>query len=72
LNAPHARRPYAAVPQLAAAMGRLIRTGGDNLSIFIDAEEQNRLEMSLSVLEATVRAHRPKNIGIAVQAYSRR
>jgi proline dehydrogenase len=53
-------------------MGRLIRTGGDNLSIFIDAEEQNRLEMSLSVLEATVRAHRPKNIGIAVQAYSRR
>ena len=64
-------RHYAAVPQLTAAMGELIHAGGaaaagagagrggddarEGLSIFVDAEEQRRLEMTLSVLEATVR-----------------
>ena len=73
-----------AVPQLTAAMGELIAAaaagggggggglGGRDVSIFIDAEEQNRLELTLSVLEATARTHRPPSIGIAVQAYGRR
>lgn len=47
------------------------------LCVFIDAEEQNRLELTLSVLEETLRKRYvgdapPASIGIVVQAYGRR
>lgn len=63
-----------ALPQLSAALGELVAAadGGNSVSLFVDAEEQRRLELSLSVIEATVRAHRPASIGVAVQAYGRR
>lgn len=60
-----------AVPQLVNAMGDLVAAAGP-VSLFIDAEEQRRLEMTLAVFEATVRVHKPESLGIAVQAYGRR
>ncbi len=52
---------------------------GENaeLCVFIDAEEQSRVELTLSVLEETLRQRYldqtpPNAIGIVVQAYGRR
>ena len=44
----------------------------DGFDVFIDAEEQNRLELTLAVLERVVKIHSPPRVGIVVQAYSRR
>jgi len=68
-----------ALPVLTQALGELVQAGGsgpgagaNGVTIFVDGEEQSRLELTLAVLEATVRVHKPAAIGIAVQAYGRR
>ena len=64
------------LPKLVASLGALVgdpaARDDDDFTIFVDAEEQNRLELTLAVVEATVREHAPKSIGVVVQAYGRR
>ena len=68
------------VDQLALSLGSLLpesaKGGAIDLdreyTVFVDAEEQNRLEMTLSAIEAAVAARAPPVIGVVVQAYGRR
>ena len=67
------------VDHLARSLGSLLpesATGAIDLdreyTVFVDAEEQNRLEMTLSTIEAAVASRAPPVIGVAVQAYGRR
>ena len=62
------------VPDLSAKLASLFpeRDGPDAFTVFVDAEEQNRLELTLSVVENVVRERAPPRIGVVVQAYGRR
>ena len=68
------------VDQLALSLGSLLpesaKGGAIDLdreyTVFVDAEEQNRLEMTLSAIEAAVASRAPPVIGVVVQAYGRR
>ena len=62
------------VPDLSAKLASLFpdRDGPDAFTVFVDAEEQNRLELTLSVVENVVRECAPPRIGVVVQAYGRR
>jgi RHH-type proline utilization regulon transcriptional repressor/proline dehydrogenase/delta 1-pyrroline-5-carboxylate dehydrogenase len=75
------------VPDLARKLGSLLgppekrmelspdgRELAENseFAVFVDAEEQNRLELTLSVVSRVVREYAPLRIGVVVQAYGRR
>lgn len=57
------------VPRVAALCKTAASAG---ISIAIDAEEADRLELSLDVLQALVEERRFENVGFVVQAYSKR
>ena len=66
------------VGDLSKKLATVLPTGENaELCVFIDAEEQSRVELTLSVLEETLRQRYldqtpPNAIGIVVQAYGRR
>ena len=62
------------VPDLSSKLGSLfpIADGPNAFTVFVDAEEQNRLELTLSVVENVIRERAPPRIGVVVQAYGRR
>lgn len=57
------------LPRLAALSEAARKVG---LSLTIDAEEADRLELSLDLFEALVEDHGARNVGFVVQAYSKR
>ncbi len=65
-----------AVPELARRLGHLAGVAKDaGIGLTVDAEESERLEMSLSILEAVAREPALRDwdgLGLAVQAYQRR
>ena len=62
------------VPDLSSKLGSLfpVADGPNAFTVFVDAEEQNRLELTLSVVENVIRERAPPRIGVVVQAYGRR
>ena len=63
------------VDDLARKLASVVPGAASPLCVFVDAEEQRRLELTLSVVEATLRLKRhdpPAALGVVVQAYGRR
>ena len=63
------------VDDLARKLASVVPGAASPLCVFVDAEEQRRLELTLSVVEATLSLKRhdpPKALGVVVQAYGRR
>ena len=63
------------VDDLARKLASVVPGADSPLCVFVDAEEQRRLELTLSVVEATLSLKRhdpPKALGVVVQAYGRR
>ena len=63
------------VDDLAKKLASVVPGAASPLCVFVDAEEQRRLELTLSVVEATLRLKRhdpPAALGVVVQAYGRR
>ena len=62
--------------ELSARMGELTSLAADlNVQVSIDAEEANRLELSLEIFERLARSHSHRDwdgLGFVVQAYSKR
>ena len=63
------------VDDLAKKLASVVPGAASPLCVFVDAEEQRRLELTLSVVEATLQLKRhdpPAALGVVVQAYGRR
>ncbi len=64
------------LPELGARMHELVSLAADlNVQVSIDAEEANRLELSLEIFEELARSHALRDwdgFGFVVQAYSKR